>query len=176
MLDESLRLDRLDVEHFIGAAEAVAFVQASSGFGGVQRDDANLAAARLSKGKLDELAGELFPAVVRLHINIQQVAALGGAGIERVRRPVEKHESGSGDHAAVVAGEPADVFAVCDGLGDPGFKVAGHDVEHLIIRAPGVDKHAPAMMGDKAGVCRGCRSGFQHGQKYSRDSDQDLQL
>jgi len=173
---DSLWFDGLDVEHLIRAAEAVALVEAASGFGGVKGDDADFAAAGFGEREFDELAGEFLAAVLRLDVDVEQVSALGGARVERVRCPVEEHEPGSGDHAVSVAGEPADVFAVLDGPGHPGLEIAGHDVEDLIVGASSVDEHAAAMMSDEAGVCSGCRSGFQHGEKYSQPEGREVRI
>ncbi len=132
----------------------------------MEGDDANFAAAGFGKGEFDELAGELFAAVFRLDVDVEQVAAMGGARIERVRGPVEDHEAGSGNGAVSVKGKPADVLAVFDGLGDPRLEVAGHDVDDLIVGAACVDEHATAMMGDEGSIGGRGRSGFQHGEKY----------
>lgn len=162
-----LWLDRFDVEHFVGATEAIALIEAAGFVGGVEGDDADFPAAGLGKSEFDELAGELFATVFRLNIDVEQVAAMGGARVERMRGPVEDHESGAGDDAVSVAGEPADVEAVLDGFCDPGLEVAGHDVEDLIVGASGVDEHAAAVMGYERGI-GGCGpSGFQHGKKYT---------
>ena len=77
-----LRFDRLDVKHFICTPKAVAFVQATRGFSGVQRDDANLAAASLGQREFDEVAGEFFAAVLRLDVNVEQIAAVPGVRVE----------------------------------------------------------------------------------------------
>lgn len=164
--DNLLGFDGFDVEHLVGTTEAVAFVEWASGLGGVEGDDADFTAAGFGKSEFDEMAGELFAAVFRLDIDIEQVGALGGTRVERMRRPVEDHESRSGDNTVSVAGKPADVFAVLDGFGDPRLEVADHDVEDLVVGAAGIDKHAAAVMGDEGSVGGPGRSGFQHGEKY----------
>ena len=66
-----LALDRLHIEHLVGVAKAVVFVKSTAGIGGVQRDDADPAAAGLGQGKLNEMAGDVLSPMGRIDVDVQ---------------------------------------------------------------------------------------------------------
>jgi len=129
----------------------------------VEGDDTNAALAGFGQGPFDQVAGQLAAPVFRFHIDVEQISAMGGSGVERVRRPVVDHESGSGNHAVSVAGKPAYVLPILNRLGHPRLEVASHDVKNLVVGAAGIHKHAATVMGDELRVSRSRDSGFQHG-------------
>ena len=95
------------------------------------------------------LLARLAAAIFGLDVDVEQIAARGGARIEGMRRPVEEEQAGAGDDCAVVFAEPAEVAAFLDGFGDPGLVRLRHDVEYLIVAAAGIDEHAAAMVSDE---------------------------
>jgi hypothetical protein len=157
--------DRFHIEHFIRGAKAGGFVEASAFLRGVEGNDADTATARLCEGELDEVAGEMAAAVFGLDVDVEQVAARGGTGIERMRGPVEQEEASTSDDFAIVLGEPTEVVAIGDGLGDPRFVGLGHELEDLIVAAASVDKHAAAVVGDERRVGSG-RQPRLHDEQY----------
>lgn len=162
-----LRLDGFHVEHFICLSKAIALVELSSRLGGVEGDHPDASTAGFGECILDQMAGQPLAPVFGFNIDVQKVASLRGAGIERVRRPVEEHQTGSGNDLVSIAGEPAEIFPVSDGLGDPGLEIAIHDVEDLVIGASGIYKHAMPVISDELCISRGRRSCFQHDESIS---------
>lgn len=132
----------------------------------MQSDDADATAASLGEGEIDEVAGESAAAVFGLDVNIEQIAARSGSRVERMRRPVEQEQAGAADNLAVVFAEPAKVFAIGDGLGDPRLVGLGHNIEDLIVAAAGVNEHAAAVVRDERSVVGCRRPGLQHEEKY----------
>jgi hypothetical protein len=110
---------RLHVEHFIGWAEAVALVKRLAGIRRMERHHTDFLPASLGKCLVDQLTGQPLAAVLRFDVDIQQVAALILARVQRVRRPVENHQAGAGDHLPAFGGKPAQVPAVRQPLFHP---------------------------------------------------------
>jgi tRNA(Ile)-lysidine synthase len=132
----------------------------------VQGNDADAATAGLRKREFNEIAGESASAIVLLDVNVEEVAAVGGARIEGMRRPVKQKQARPGDNLPVVLGEPAEIAVVGDGLCDPRLVGLRHELEHLIVAASGIDKHAATMTGDERSVGGRRQPGFQHDQQY----------
>src|SRR5271154_233610 len=118
----NLGLDRLNIKHLVRLAEAVALVEPLALLGRVQGNDADLSAACFGEGHLYKMAGQLTATVLRLDVNIGQVAALRRAGIERMRRPGEEQQARPSDNGVSIGGEPAEVFSLVDHFCDPGSK------------------------------------------------------
>lgn len=135
----------------------------------MQSDYAYAAAACFSEREIDEVAGEAAAPILRLHVDVEQIAARGGARIERMRRPVEEEQTGSADDGAAVFAEPADVAAFLDHFCDPRFVRLSHNVEYLIVAAACIDKHAAAMMGDEGSVGSSRQPGSQHDEQYKTE-------
>ena len=132
----------------------------------MQGHDADTAAAGFGEGQLNELAGETPAPVFGLHVDIQQVAAPGRARIERVGRPVQQEQPGSGDRHTLILGDPADVQAVGDGFGHPGLVRLRHHLQDLIVAPPGIDEHPATMTSDEGSVGSNRQPGSQHDEKY----------
>ncbi len=132
----------------------------------MQSHDADAATACFGEGQLDEVRSKVAAAVFGLDVNIEQVTAAAGLRIEGMGRPVEQKQTRTGDHFAIVFAEPAKVFALGDGLRDPGLVRLGHEFEDLIVAAAGVDEHAAAMVSDERSVGGRGRPRLQHDQKY----------
>ena len=133
----------------------------------MQRHNANAAAARLGQGEIDEIAGQLAAAMARLDIDVAQVAALGRPRIERMRGPVEQQQASAGDYLAFIFREPSDVAPVGNSLRHPGLVVLVHDLQHLVVATPGIDKHPVPMARDQRRVGRNRQPCSQHGKQYN---------
>lgn len=83
-----------------------------------------------------------------------------------MRRPVEQQQPGPGNHSTVFFGEPAKITMVVNGLGDPRFVSLSHELEDLIVAAPRIHKHAPAMVSDERSVGGGREPRLQHDEQY----------
>lgn len=83
-----------------------------------------------------------------------------------MRGPVKQKQARAGDDLPVVLGEPAEIAVVGDGLCDPRLVGLRHELEHLIVAASGIDKHAATMTGDERSVGGRRQPGFQHDQQY----------
>jgi hypothetical protein len=142
-------LSRLNVKHFVGGPEAGGFVQAAAFLSGMKSHNPDPAAASFRKREVDEIAGEMAAAIILLNVNVEQVSAGGRARVERVRGPVKQEQTRSGNNRTVIFGEPAKVAAIRDGLRDPWLVSLRHELEHLIVPASGIDKHAATMTGDE---------------------------
>ena len=158
--------DRLDKKHLIGRAKSARFVEAAPLFRGVEGNDADAAASGLSQCEVDEVAGEAAAAMIGLDVNVEKITTGGGARVEWVRRPVEDEQASTGDDNAIVFREPAEIAAVGDGLRYPGLVGLGHKLEHLVVATAGIDKHAPAMVGDERSVGGRREPGLQHDEQY----------
>lgn len=132
----------------------------------MQGNNADAAATGLRERKLDQIAGEMAAAIIRLDVDVEEVAASRGAWIEGVRRPVEQEQPRSRHDLAIVFGEPAKIAAVGNGLCDPRLVGLRHELEDLIVAASGIDKHAATMTGDERSVGRRRQPGFQHDEQY----------
>lgn len=128
--------------------------------------NADVAPPRFGEGIFDEVAGETATAIFGLDVDVEKIAARGGVRVEGMRRPVEEEQAGTSDDFAIVLGEPAEVAAIGDGLGDPGIVGLSHELEHLIVTAAGIDEHAAAVMGDERSVGGGGQPRLQHDQQY----------
>ena len=160
------RLYRFDIEHFVRGAKARGFVEASAFFGGVEGHNADVAPPRFGEGIFDEVAGEMAAAIIQLDVDVEEVAAGGGARVEGMRRPVEQKQARAGDDLTVVFSEPAEIAVVGDGLCDPRFVCLNHELEDLIVSASGINKHAATMTGDERSVGGRRQPGFQHDEQY----------
>jgi hypothetical protein len=87
----------------------------------MESDDTDAAAASFGEGEIDEVAGEAAAAMIRFDVDVEEIAAGCRTRVKRMRRPVKDEQAGAGDDGSVVLGEPAEVAAAGDGLGDPGF-------------------------------------------------------
>ena len=159
-------LSGLDVKHFVGGAEAGGLVKAAGQVGGVEGNDADAAAAGFRESEFDEIAGEMAAAIIRLYIDVKEIAASSGPRVEGVRGPVEQKQARASDDLTVVFGEPAKIAVVRDGLGDPRLVGLSHELEHLIVAASGINKHAATMTGDERSVGGRRQPGFQHDEQY----------
>ena len=83
-----------------------------------------------------------------------------------MRRPIEDEQSGARNDRAVIFGEPAEVAAIGDSLRDPRLVGLGHELEHLIVAAAGIDKHAATMAGNEVRVGGGGEPRLQHHEQY----------
>ncbi len=166
MFPVSSGLSGFDKEHFVGGAETGGFVEAAALFSGVQGNDADAAAACFGESEFDEVAGEMAAAIIQLDVDVEEVAAGGGARVEGMRRPVEQKQARAGDDLTVVFSEPAEIAVVGDGLCDPRFVCLNHELEDLIVSASGINKHAATMTGDERSVGGRRQPGFQHDEQY----------
>ncbi len=153
-------------KHFVGRAEAGGFVEAAALFGGVQSNDTNAAATSFRESKFDEVAGQAAAAIFGLDIDVEEIAAPGRARVKRMRRPIEQEQARTGNNLAVVFGEPAEITVIGDGLCHPRFVDLGHELEDLIVAAPGIDKHAAPMASDERSVGGSRQPGLQHDEQY----------
>ena len=161
-----LSFDRLDVEHFVGGAEAEGFIDRAGGVGTVQGDDAQAASMCFGEAEVDQSIGEAAPAVFRVDEDVEHVSAMFAVGIERVGRPVEDQEACRGDGPAVDFGDPACIFSFDDHAVYPWLKAAAHGVENGILGSAHGGEHGAAMGGDERGIGRGGWACFQHGEQY----------
>lgn len=135
----------------------------------MQRYDTDASAASLSQRELDQSACNVLPPVCRLYVDVQQISAVNGCRIERVRGPVEKHQAAAADHlAGIVQRQPAHVLAGLELLGDPGVKMLLHHVQDPVVRAACIHKHTPAMAGNDGGISGGGGAGSGHACEYRR--------
>jgi hypothetical protein len=119
----------------------------------MQGDHTNFLLARLGQCLIDQVAGQLLAAMFRLHVNIQQVAALILTRIKRMRRPVENDQARSGNHLAALCGQPAEIPSVRQPGFDPWFEVLRHHIKDPVVLAPSIHKHSPPVVGDDSRVC-----------------------
>src|ERR1700722_17691507 len=84
-------------------------------------------------------------------------------GVEGVRRPVEDEQAGGGYGTAIVAGDPAGVFAFDDHARDPRLEAVAHGVADGLAVAAHGGEHGLAVGGDKGSIGGGGGAGFQHG-------------
>jgi|GEM_PF-387482 len=132
--------------------EVEAFIDRAAGFGGVQRDDTDASAMCFVHAELDQPARESAPAMRGRDEDIEQVAALLAAGVERMRRPVEDEKTGGSDRLAFVDGDPAGIPVVANHAFGPGSGVA----LNLYKRVVGGDvifvKHGSTVRGDESRI------------------------
>lgn len=132
----------------------------------MQSDDPDPTATCFRQRQIDEIAREVAPAILSLHVDVQQVSAQRGSRVERVRRPVEQQQPGAGNHFTVFFGKPAEIAMVGDGLGDPRFVRLSHELEDLIVAAACIHKHAAAVTSDERSVGGGRQPRLQHDEQY----------
>ncbi len=80
---------RLHEEHLVSGPKAVGDIKRATLGGGMQCDYPDPPPSRFRKGQFYEMACQLAPPVLRLDVDIQQIAALRRNRIERMRRPVK---------------------------------------------------------------------------------------
>ena len=80
---------RLHVEHLVGGPKAVGDIERPALGSGMQRYHPDSPSSRFRKGQFYEMACQLAPPVLRLDVDIQQIAALRRNRVERMRRPVK---------------------------------------------------------------------------------------
>jgi hypothetical protein len=166
MIKAGSGFDGLDIKHLVGGAKTDRFIEAPAFFGGMQSHHADTATACFSKGKFNQFAGQMAAAILRLNVDIQQIAAQGGTRIERMWRPVEQQQAGAGNHIPLVFGKPAKIALVGYCLGDPRFVGLSHQLENLIVAAAGIDKHAATMASNERSIGGGRQPGLQHVEQY----------
>jgi hypothetical protein len=119
----------------------------------MQCDDTNFLLTRLSQCLINQVASQLLPPMLRLHIDIQQVAALILARIKRMRWPIEDDQARTSNHLAAFGSQPAEIPSIPQPDFHPWFKVLRHHVENPVVLTPGIHKHAPPVMSDDGCVC-----------------------
>lgn len=148
--------------HFVGGGEALLFIDGAALAGGVERGDADIVAAGLIEADLDQLPSQSAAAIVRIDEDVEDVAALRGGGIARVRRPVQDEQAGGGDGSGVGGDDPPGIAAVGETGKEPRLEVAGHLVERAAVRGAHPLEHGATMGGDQGCVRRGGEAGFEH--------------
>lgn len=160
-------LDWFHIKHFVRGAEAIAFVEGPTSIRGVQGDNPDAATACFGECQLDQVAGDVFSAVLRLDIDIQQITAVAGGGVQRVWRPVQNHQSAAADDiAGITECEPAEIFAGLKLLRNPWLEMLCHHIEDAVVGSSCIHEHAPAMAGDDGGIGSGRSTGFEHVCEY----------
>src|ERR1700734_1931192 len=123
----------LHKHHLAGRVEAELLIHGPAGIGAMQRDDGNAARVRFSQTLLDEIVRQAAPAELRIDVDIQQIAALAGPGMEWVRRPVNDQQPGRACDAQILFCDPAQIASLADPLAYPRLKGAAHGVEDCVV-------------------------------------------
>jgi len=145
---------RLYIEHFVGSAKPIAFIERLSGIGRMQCDHLDFLLTGFSQCLIDQKAGQFFPSMFGFHVHIQQVTALVLAWIQGVRRPVENDQAGACNDLAACNRKPAQVSSIRQPGFHPRLEVLCHHIQNPVVLAAGVDKHPAPVMGDDGRICR----------------------
>ena len=147
--------------HLVGGLEAEVLIERSAWLGCVQGDDADVAAAGLFHGAIEQHAADTLATKLRVDVEVQEIAA-DGAGVLEGWSEVHEHEAGTGDDAVLGHGQPAEVFMVLELSCNPRPEVFDYGVEEIVIGAAHVDEHAAALVGEEIDVIDGDRARGEH--------------